>query len=304
MTSSRRLAYLALIGNTILWGAAIPIVKRGFVDGLTPQVFLLGRFFFAAFFSIPIIIFHKRTRAFINSFKSKNLLKIILLEFVGALSLLILYQGVAETSAVESSLILATLPIFMTIGGIILLKEREEKHEVLGLVIALTGTLLLISGPLLEGNTNGNLTGNLLVFLYVIVVTVYYLVAKKIYKSLSIWVAVHIGFWVTLLLLMGITIANGQVFSQLPQLFSVSFWPLTAILYMAIGGSILGLTLYLIGQDKIEVSEATVFNYLQLAIAIPLSIFLLNESIKFIEIIAIIIIASGVYLVEKRSHLR
>lgn len=68
---------------------------------------------------------------------------------------------------------------------------------------------------------------------------------------------------------------------------------------MAIPGSILGLTLYLYGQDKIEASEASLFTYLQPAFAIPASILLLSESISLLELLATGIIITGVIIAEK-----
>jgi len=80
-------------------------------------------------------------------------------------------------------------------------------------------------------------------------------------------------------------------------------WPTIAVVYMGIFGSILGLTLYLIGQDKIEASEASLFTYLQPIFSVPTAILLLSESVSILNIVAIIIIITGVYLAEKRGKI-
>lgn len=314
MNRKRKLAYAALFGNTILWGLAIPIVKRGFVDGLTPVVFLLGRYLIATIASIPIILLIRNRARVKQVFKRRNIFRVIILEFIGTvLALWLLYEGVARTTAIEASLIAVTWPVFVTIGGVMFLHEREERHELLGLGIALLGTLLLVIKPLLTvGIDRADLTGNLLILAQNITIASYYLLAKRYYQGMNKWAVTHLSFWVGLIGFGLITLVtspaatfNFPFFPQSGILDPVgttfnSLWPLLAILYMGIGGSILGLTLYLIGQDKIEASEAAVFTYLQPVVAIPASILLLKETISSVEIIGAIMIALGVYITEKR----
>jgi drug/metabolite transporter (DMT)-like permease len=303
MTRQRKIAYLALLGNTLLWGLAIPIVKRGFMGGLTPTIFLFGRYITATAVSLPIILLIWKRPQLKKVFSFKNIPRIVLLEILGTvLALWLLYEGVARTTAVEASLIAVTWPVFVTIGGVMFLKEREERHELLGLLLALLGTTLLVVKPLLEGGINGStLLGNLLILAQNITIASYYLLAKKYYQGLNKWGVTHLSFWVGIFGFTAIALISGKLTTGYYLLDTVSsLWPLAAILYMGIGGSILGLTLYLIGQDKIEASEAAVFTYLQPVVAIPAAIVLLNESISPLEILGALVIATGVYITEKR----
>ncbi len=307
MTKNRKIAYLALLGNMVLWGLAIPFAKRGFADGLTPSAFLLGRFALASIISLPLIAILSHRPNVQAAFKPKNILTIVLLEILGTvISLWLLYEGVARTSGVEASLIAITWPIFVVIGAVFFLKEREEKHELIGLALAIAGTVLLVLKPLVDGGISGNIIGNLLVVGQNIAISAYYLLAKRFYKHWNKWAVTHISFWTGIIGFTLIQFLQGtnpwQSFQTL--LYAPSLWPLAAIVYMAIGGSILGLTLYLIGQDKIEASEAAIFTYLEPAIAIPASMLLLKESVSILEITGALIIAAGVYLVEIRPKKR
>ena len=71
-TKSRSLAYLALLGNALLWGLATPIVKKGYSQGLDPYLFLFGRMFVAFLFSLPLIAILKRSPGFAKSFTPKT----------------------------------------------------------------------------------------------------------------------------------------------------------------------------------------------------------------------------------------
>lgn len=298
MSKKRVLAYLALLGNTLIWGLALPIVKKGFSEGLTPTNFLIGRFFLATIFSLPIVIYleikHKQIR---KHFTLKNILKIIPLEILGTfLALFLLYQGLSRTTAIEVSLIAITWPVLVTLGGIFFFNEKEEKHELLGLILALIGTLLLVGEPLVRNHGfTGTITGNLLVLGQNLVIAAYYLLAKKHYSGLNKWLVTHISFWVGL-----VSFFLYSLFTQQEILLPTTGWSAIAIVYMGIFGSILGLTLYLIGQDKIEASEASLFTYLQPIFSVPIAIILLSESVSVLNIIALAIIVLGVYKAEKR----
>jgi drug/metabolite transporter (DMT)-like permease len=301
MSKKRTLAYLALLGNTFIWGMALPIVKRGFESGLTPTNFLIGRLLIAATFSLPIVIYlelkHKKIR---KHFTLKNILKIIPLELLGTfLALFLLYQGLEKTSSIEASLIAVTWPILVILGGIIFFKEKEQKHELTGTALALIGTILLVGEPLVRNHGfTGTITGNLFILGQNIAIASYYLLAKKHYQGINKWLVTHISFWVGLISFYFYSIFTNQTIT-LPT----TGWPMIAIIYMGIFGSIIGLTLYLIGQDKIEASEASLFTYLQPIFSVPAAIILLSESVSPLNIVAIAIIITGVYLAEKRGKI-
>lgn len=299
--SRRRLiAYLALLGNTILWGLALPIVKKGYEFGLTPSLFLTIRMFLAAIISLPLIYLYRKDKSFQAAFKPRQLVKIITLEILGTVAVLsLLYEGLRLTTAVESTLIIMAAPLFIVIGGLLFLREKEEKREWLGLFLALFGTVLLVIKPILNGTTNGDFRGNLYLLVHNILLASYYLLAKTHYHKLNKFAVTHLSFWIGGLAFLAL--GGTSLPDLITQTRTLSFWPLFAILYMATFGSILALTLYLIGQDRIEASEASLFSYLQPVIAIPASIILLGESISTLEITAVVIIIFGVYLAEKRA---
>lgn len=299
LTSNRLAAYLMLVGNAFLWGVAFPIIKLGFLNGLAPLTFLLARFFFAVIFSLPIgIIAIKK-----NPPTFKQLTTIVLLELLGTVATLsLLYIGLNHTTSIEATLIAVTWPIFVTIGGVFFFKEKEEKNELIGLSIAIIGTILLVIEPILRKGFSGALLGNILIFLQNISMAAYLLLAKKHYKKLNKWVTTHISFWLAFLVFAAYSLFAGHSpITQITTLFTQSARsPLIASLYMGIFGSVIGLTLYLKGQEKIEASEASLFTYLQPLFAVPTAYLLLSEHIKPLEITAILIIILGVYLAEKR----
>lgn len=293
MSKSRRLAYLALLYNAIVWGAAFPLIKPVF-DYLTPTQFLFFRYSLAGILSLPIFIhyYYKKHP------KVSKIIKLALVETAGlALPILILYEGVSKTSALEASLIGSTGPLFVILGGILFLKEKESRREWQGLLISFFGSLILILEPLWNGHgfIGSDLSGNLLILTYNAIWALYAVFAKHYYKKSPPIEQISLAFLAT-------AIIHGAILSfqnQLPnyELLTIS-QVLTPILYMAIPAGIIPNMFYLYAQSKIEVSEANLFTYLNGIFAIPAAFLLLGETPSLTTLLAITVIAYGVYRAE------
>jgi drug/metabolite transporter (DMT)-like permease len=263
---------MLLIVNTIIWGAALPLVKYCLED-TTAFRYLFYRYVFASLVSIPVILH------FLPKIKNKlsTISKIIVLEIVGVtLNLSLLYIGLSKTSSVEASLISEAGPILTIIGGVLIYKERIEKNEAIGYLIALAGTFAITLVPLFANRDSQSaisITGNMFVVGYCIVNTLYYLLVKKLYKGMPKFFAAGISFFVGLISFLIISIIEAGQLSEFVSIASDEFFKpsvLIASSYMGILGSFIALTFYLKAQDKIEVSEASIFAYLMPVITIPI----------------------------------
>ena len=296
----RTKAYLALLTTTLIWGAAFPVIKPS-LDHISPFQFLYFRYLIAAPLTFPVLIYYlKKLKPSL-----KKLLKIILIEFFGApVALSILYIGLTKTSAIEASLIAATSPILVTLGGIFFLKEKEEKREWIGLIISFLGTLLLVFEPIFRGQsllTTFSFSGNLIILLYNFLATTYYLVIKKHYYKVPKMFVTSTSYLICL-----ISFAFYLKLTQTPTPITLLTIPSGALasFYMAIPGSIIALTTRIYGQDLIEASEASLFQYLQAVVAIPVAFWLLKEMPTWGQILAVVIISFGVFLAEIRPRKR
>ena len=73
------------------------------------------------------------------------------------------------------------------------------------------------------------------------------------------------------------------------------------ILYMAVFGSVIAYSCLIYGQSLIEVSEASLFTYLQPLFAIPLAVLWLNEKITLAFFMGAFLILLGVFLTEYKK---
>lgn len=298
MSKRRRFAYLALFINTLVWGAAAPIVKPA-LSFITPTQFLFYRFLLATILTLPVaIVLIKRARL-----RLKDIGIISALELIGTtLILWLTYTSLSLTSAIEASLIYSTAPVFVTLAGIFFLKERETKTEWNGLILAMVGTIIITVGPMIQGGSlelSGSLIGNALMFLQNIIWAGYLVFAKRIYRRRSKLMVTAISFWIGVVSFFLLALPSGNPLTSMAQDLSLPS-VLFSVLFMALFGSIIGATTYLIGQNLIEISEASIFTYLQPVVAIPLSILLLQESLSPITVLGMAVIGIGVYLSEFR----
>ncbi len=306
MFSKRTVSYGFLLVNTIVWGAALVIVKPS-LDVSTAFRYLLYRFFIASVLSIPIFLYYVPK---IKSLK-KKLVSLLSVELLGTVSLGLLYIGLAKTTALEASLITTTAPIFTVLVGTWYLREREEKHELIGLGLALSGTILLVLLPLLLGLqsiTHLSLLGNVLIIGQNIAAAFYFVLAKKHYKKLPKLFVAAVSFVIGMIVfgVLSLWEAGWSHSALLPaiqtDLQSPSVW--VAAFYMATFGSIIGLTAYIKGQDGIEASEASLFTYLQPLVYVPLAVLLLGDTLHWGQTLALLLIISGVIVAERRKKRR
>jgi len=297
VSRNRKLAYLVLGINTIVWGLAAPAVKPALAF-ISAEKFLFYRFLIASLLSVPVLVWTFKSR----NWKPEELLKVAGLELVGTtLILWMIYRALSVTSAIETSLIYSTSPLFVTLAGIIFLRERETKREWRGLALALVGTVLITAEPLIAGQRagGGSATGNILILLQNFVWAGYLVAAKKVYRKLPKIGVTTISFWVGMASFFLLSLSQGNPVATLAADLQIPAVQL-AVWYMAIFGSIIGATTYLIGQNLIEISEATVFTYAQAVVAVPAAMWWLGEGLSPIALVGIVVVAIGVYLTEKR----
>jgi len=304
---SRLGAYLFMIVNTITWGAALIIVKPG-LDVTTPYRFLLYRYVLAAAIGLPILLyFWHRAKPSI-----KNIIHITLIELLGTtFTLWLLYTGLQRTSGIEASLLGTTQPLFITLVGVLLFKERLEKNESMGLTIAFLGTLVLSLVPLFtENEALGEiaLLGNFLVIFSLILNGFYYPLTKKYYRQIPKLLASSLSFYVGLVSFAILSwVEAGFSFPALTAAIQTDLAApsvVTAAIYMATFGSIIGYTALIKAMEVLEASEASLFNYLQPLIYLPLGMLMLNEGIHPVQIVALLVVFLGVLVAERKNYLR
>lgn len=294
LSSKRSYAYALLLLNTILWGLSPPIIKVA-LNFVSINQFLLGRYLLASLIFLPIYFLTRKKSLPITTNNYKLLIPLALLGT--PLTLIPLYEGIKLTSSIEASILTATGPLMIIIGGRIFLKEKITRNEKFGLIIALIGTLQLTLGPVISNGPGFKISflGNLLILGSNIIWTAFLLLVKKLKVDASqislISYLVAIPVFLVLMLFEPSKILNSSI-------LNLNSTAVFGVVYMAIAGSIIAFWAYTKGQEYIEAGEAAIFTYLQPLITFPLAYFWLHESISSVGLAACLLIAAGVYVSE------
>src|SRR3989344_4142819 len=163
MSEYRIKAYAYLFGATVIWGIAGVVIKIT-LTGIDPLPFLSYRFFISAIiacFYLPKII------KLIKGNPDSGLEIIIHSVLATTLSLGFLFLGLDKSTVLNLVLITLAAPLVTEYAGVIFLKEHLTKREKIGTFIALIGTLFTVFEPLFNSSSGfGELTGNILILLY------------------------------------------------------------------------------------------------------------------------------------------
>jgi drug/metabolite transporter (DMT)-like permease len=302
MNRHRIIALWYLLLVSVIWGVAGPIIKVTLAD-FPPLIFLTYRFGLNSL--VTLFLWRKTLR--LPKRNNRKALILLYSILVVPLTLGLLFYGFNYTSAIEGSVISTVGPIFAALAGFWFLREHVTKRELLGLLIALGGTLLLLFEPLLHGQSlavTGSVLGNSLILLSVIAETAGLILAKvTLRETVSPFVLTSISFLVGFIVIAPLAIATHGLPIVISTILHAPLQAHLGVWFMAFISGLLAYTLKNKALKTIEIGESSVFNYLYPIWAAPLALYWLGEQITIPFIIAAIIITVGVILAEfKKSR--
>ncbi len=260
------------------------------LNEIEPFTFAFLRFALASLFYIPVLFFLRKKKVIpLWDHVRIFIIGIVLIPF----NQVIFLVGQSKTTASHSSLLFATIPIFIYILAIIFLGEKATIRRTLGIIVAALGVYFILSGGRAEFSGN-YLLGDLLVMVAVIAWAVATVMAKPL--------AVKYGaFRVT-----GLALVYGSIL-YMPygfyrflsfELDDLSHAAWFSVFYLAIVVSVLAYFLWYWVLKYMEVSRVAVIQNIQPVIASAVAVSVLNESIGRNFIIGGIIVIFGVILTE------
>jgi len=307
MKINRTTAFILLILTSFLWGIAGPIIKHT-LTYYPPLVFLSYRFFLSSLVGLAFFSFYPRLIPK-NSFEVRH--SLVHGIFVIVLGLLLLFYGFEYTDSLTGNLLAATGPIFSIILGAIFLREHISKQEVVGLSLAIIGSLLTVltaDGKVAFGIIGVAMIGNGLIVASRLFNAIGEVSTKEgLTRGMNPSAMTHVGIIIGFFVLSAITIWHYGGIS--PAVSMIIHAPLSAhlgVFYMAFLSGSLGYTLFNIALTKIDLGEASIFTYLSVVFGAPISILWLKESLtpQFLLGASIIAVGVGVAEIKRRKKRR
>jgi len=290
-TPSIRIVIGLMLLQQFIASFAYPISKLG-LNQIEPYSYAFFRFTIASIVFAMILIFKKNHQRILAADRLKMF--IIGLILIPGNQLLFLI-GQSKTTASHASLLFATTPIFIYVLAIIALGEKFLIRRTVGILVAVAGVYLIISGGKIQFGIQ-NLVGDLLVLIAAFAWAVGAIMGKPLAQKYG-------AFRVT-----GLSLTYGSLVYLPFGLYSVinsdyrgvswSGW--FSVFYMAIAISIVAYVLWYWILKYMEASRAAVIQNIQPIFATSVAALMLSEPISRNLIFGGIIVIAGVLLTESR----
>ena len=213
--------------------------------------------------------------------------------------------GLSLTSSAEAGLMIALIPIIVTILSSIILKEIPKLAQVFFIVLSVSGVILIQifkSGLSLESSNKGYT----LLLLAVISAALFNIAsrnASKHYKPHEITYIMMLCGAVTFnIIYLRELIIDNQLSLYLENLTNIKL--VLPIVYLGIVASIFGFFLVNYSLSKLPAHISSIYSNIATIVAVIAGAIFLNETIEFYHIIGGLMIITGVYGAARINYLR
>jgi len=213
----------------------------------------------------------------------------------------LIYFGVQYTQASNAMLMQSAVPLMILLLGALFFSERASSRQWLGVVLSLSGVLVLVSRGQLEVLTGFAFNeGDLWIFLAMLTWSFYTISLRWRPKGLD-----------------GLTFFGFSVLVGIVVLFPLMLWEqggelsipttepfLLTVLYMAIFPSILSFLFWNLGVERLGAPTAGLFIHLMPMFGLLLATVFLGESLGLYHLVGILLIFAGLYIAILAQSLR
>jgi drug/metabolite transporter (DMT)-like permease len=287
----------ALLFTVLAWGLNFPILKAALA---VMHPFVLNAFRFVASAVALGVVFAVQQRN--APLTVGELIRQYWKQIVG-LSILgyILYQisfivGINNTLAGNAALIMTSSPLWTAAISHVLGLERLHGTAWLGLLVSLTGTIIVIFGGTQEIDfSSETFVGNLIILLAAALWGSYTALSRPVLRYVMPSSLAFLCFMVALpfMALLAAPYANQVAWEQ------VDAWVWLAIVYSGSLSSGLALVIWNTAVRNVGASQTAVFNNLVPFVALLASFFVLGEPVTAIQVLGGLLIIGGLLLTRR-----
>lgn len=287
--SRKVLAHLSLLGANLIYGANYSIAKLVMPEFIKPFGFVLLR-------CLGAVLLFWLVRFLVNEeIDRKDLPKLVLCALFGiAINQLLFLKGLALTHPINASILMTATPILVLVMAAFIIRERVTKLKMLGVVLGMTGALMVITSGKTISFDSDTFVGDVLIFINaasygVFLVLVAPLMTK--YNPLTVmrWVF-------SLGLIMVIPFGWHELGEVQWHTFPGHIWASTV--FVVVGLSFFAYLFNSIGLRYLSPSVVSIYIYLQPILASLIAIGLGKDSLNWLKVVSTVFIFLGVWLVS------
>jgi drug/metabolite transporter (DMT)-like permease len=285
-------AYVALATMPFFFGMTFAVTKFA-LRGFQPLQLCLVRFVVAG----AILLLLWRLRRHRERLTWADMKQLALLGFV-SLTVYFTFEtlGIARTSASEASIIIASIPVFVSVLAAVFLKERNAPLQWAGVALSFAGVIALV---MLGGASGqGALAGNLLVLGAALAASVYQLLARRflVADRSALYLTAFQNLFGALFMAPLAAVELALVGARRPTLEAG-----LGVGYLILFSSVLAYLLLNYGLRFVPASRASTFVNLTPIVAVVGAYVLLGERFTIGQGLAAVVVVAGVWLANRRG---
>lgn len=291
-------AHLSMLAATLLFGANYWIAKGLMPDHLLPMqiIFLriLGTFLIA--FTLQLSIKEFR----VLRIEKADYPRLILVSLTGvAINQMMFFIGLNHTTPVDAAIINSANPILVLVFAAWLLNDRIGASRLSGILMGLTGALILIlfGSPLsLKG---GHLSGNLFIMVNTAAWSLYLVIAKPLMVKYNPLLMMKWMFLIAFISVFPFTIRQALAIDF--GSFDTYTW--FSILYIIIGTTFMAYYFVTYSLKRLSSPVVAYYTYIQPIIVAVIGIMLFAELISWVKVVSGLLVFAGIYFVTRKKKI-
>jgi len=294
--SKNNLIYIKLFLSVLFFGGTF-IAGRIMSANLPPFTSAFLRFLLA---SILLLLIAMKTYGGLPKLKPLQILLIISMSITGIVGYnFFFFSGLKLITASRASMIIALNPSIITIFSMILFKDKLTKIKIAGIMLSLTGALIVISrGNLMEVFQGKIGLGELFILACALCWSSFTVLGKIVTKQLKPIIAITYACLVGTFILLVPAIME----HELPHFLNYHLEVWASVFALGFFGTALAFTWFYEGIEKIGPTQAGIFINFVPVFATALSVLILNEKLYPSLLIGAVFVVSGVFLNNYRPN--
>ncbi|HVN59451.1 MAG TPA: DMT family transporter [Bacteroidales bacterium] len=290
----RTWAHIALFAANLIYGLNFTVVKAVMPEWIKPMALVSFRSLLTAALFWITGFFLPREKV-----ERKDLLYLFLFSFLGVvINQTLFLAGLALTTPINSSIIMAINPVAAFVFTAIILKERISLVRGAGLAVGLGGILILILHEGRPDLSSSTFVGNIFTLINTLSWALFTVLIKRMLEKYR---PVTVMKWIfTFGMLTNIPIGYHQW--SVMDWGSIPLLPWLAIGFVVIFATYLGYLLITFGLKRLSPTIVSSYTYTQPIVAAIVASMLGQDSISVLKIFSAVLIFAGVFLVGRQQN--
>lgn len=292
MTKKERyLPYLAGTGMALIFGFSFLFTKEALSE--VDPFHLLGFRFGIAAIVLSIL---KIARVIKVDYKGKELRKLVAIALAQPVTYFIFEVfGIKLTNSSESGMMIALIPVVVTILAAIFLKEFPTKMQVFFVGLSVIGAIFII--VMKSSEIGSNMIGIIVLLIAVLCASIFNILSRKYstdFKPVEITFAMM---WIGAITFNAVAVIQHLVRGEISNYFVplLNIKVVIAVCYLGILSSVIAFFLVNYTLSKIKASQSAVFANLSSVTSIIAGVLIRHEPFFWYQIVGAIMILSGVW---------